>query len=175
MEDRTATYDALKIENQLCFPLYACARRVTGQYTDILKPLNLTYTQYLVMLVLWERDQVSVGELGRTLYLDSGTLTPLLHKLEKAGYVTRRRSSEDERIVRITLTREGRALREKAEGIPQRIGSCVRISREEAQTLYTLLYRILDGIESPEGPEPEARGACVQVPEREASTGRRDP
>ncbi len=148
MEDRTGQNDALRIENQLCFPLYACAHRVTGQYAEILKPLNLTYTQYIVMLVLWERGQVSVGELGKTLYLDSGTLTPLLHKLEKAGYVVRRRSSEDERVVRITLTREGAALREKAEGIPQRIGSCIRISGEEARTLYTLLYRILEGLDS---------------------------
>ncbi|HAJ66108.1 MAG TPA: MarR family transcriptional regulator, partial [Clostridiales bacterium] len=101
------TYDpaeALKLDNQLCFPLYAAARKVTGLYAPYLKELGLTYTQYIVLLVLWERDGLSLGEIGERLSLDSGTLTPLCKKLETAGLITRRRSEQDERSVRITLT-----------------------------------------------------------------------
>ncbi|MBQ7473496.1 MAG: MarR family transcriptional regulator [Oscillospiraceae bacterium] len=141
------TYDpaeALKLDNQLCFPLYAAARKVTGLYTPYLKELGLTYTQYIVLLVLWERDGLSLGEIGDKLCLDSGTLTPLCKKLETAGLIVRRRSEEDERSVRITLTDAGRALKERAAEIPQKVGSCLPLSPDEAVTLYALLHRILD-------------------------------
>ena len=108
-------HEAMKLSNQLCFPLYAAARNVTGLYTPWLKPLGLTYTQYIVFLVLWEKDGISVTEIGEKLMLDNGTLSPLLKKLEKAGYVERHRRHEDDRVVEITLTDAGRALREKAE------------------------------------------------------------
>ena len=135
--------EALKLDNQLCFPLYAAARKITGAYAPILKPLGLTYTQYLVMLVLWEKEKVSVKSLGETLWLDSGTLTPLLKKLEAKGLVTRVRSRQDERSVEIGLTEEGRALREKAADIPGKVGSCLRMPPEEAAALYSLLYKTL--------------------------------
>lgn len=141
-----ADYDpaqALRLDNQLCFPLYAAARQVTSLYTPYLRELGLTYTQYIVFLALWERDGVSVGELGERLYLDNGTLTPLLKKLESAGYIRRERSADDERVVLISLTGEGRALRDKAEDIPARIGSCIGLDRRDAAMLYQLLYKLL--------------------------------
>ena len=136
-------HEAMKLTNQLCFPLYAAARNVTGLYTPWLKPLGLTYTQYIVFLVLWEEDGISVTEIGEKLMLDNGTLSPLLKKMEKAGYINRRRSSDDERVVMITLTEEGRALQEKAKDIPRQMAGCVELSPEKAQMLYTLLYELL--------------------------------
>ena len=137
-------FDPLLLENQLCFPLYACARRVVNLYAPYLRPLGITYTQYLVFLVLWERDGVSVRELGRRPYLDSGTLTPLLKQMEDAGFVTRTRSAADERVVLVHLTDRGRALRAQAADIPAQVGGCVPLAPEEAGTLYTLLYRLLE-------------------------------
>ena len=134
----------MKLENQLCFPLYAAARQVTGLYTPVLRPLGLTYTQYIVFLVLWEKDGLTVGEIGEKLMLDNGTLSPLLKKMEQAGYVERQRSSEDERVVVITLTEAGRALREKAKDIPAKVAGCIDLPPEKAQTLYSLLYEYLD-------------------------------
>ena len=136
-------YDMLKLENQLCFPLYACARKVSGLYTPYLKRLGLTYTQYVVFLVLWEKDGITVGELGNKLYLDNGTLTPLLKKLEQSGYISRRRASEDERVVNLYLTDKGKELRAKAEDIPMKVGSCIRLEPEAARELYSTLYKIL--------------------------------
>ena len=118
-------YDALKLENQLCFPLYACSRSIVNLYMPFLKPLGLTYTQYIVFLVLWEQDGITVGELGSKLHLDNGTITPLLKKMQDKGYVTRQRSKSDERVVIVSLTDEGRALREEAVKIPASIGQCV--------------------------------------------------
>lgn len=137
--------EMLKLENQLCFPLYAAARQVVALYTPYLKELGLTYTQYIVFLVLWEGDGIPVGELGRRLFLDNGTLTPLLKKLETAGYVTRSRDSADERVVTVSLTDAGRALKERAKEIPLKVGSCIRLSEEEARGLYVLLYQLLKG------------------------------
>ena len=134
----------LKLENQLCFPLYACARKVTGLYSPYFKPLGLTYTQYIVLLVLWEKDGITVGELCRRLFLDNGTITPLLKKLEKEGYVERARSKEDERVVTVTLTEKGVLLKEQAASIPEQVGSCIKLTEEEAQTLYSLLYKVLE-------------------------------
>ena len=136
-------FDPLKLENQLCFPLYAAARRVVGLYTPYLKPLGLTYTQYLTLLVLWEYGDQSVGDICRLLRLDSGTLTPVLKHLSADGLVRRQRDTADERVVRITLTPEGLALRERALEIPARIGACVPLDPSDAQTLYDLLYRLL--------------------------------
>ena len=137
-------HEAMKLSNQLCFPLYAAARNVTGLYTPCLRPLGLTYTQYIVFLVLWEKDALTVGEIGERLMLDNGTLSPLLKKMEQAGYVERRRSQEDERVVVITLTEAGRALQEKAKDIPAQVAGCIDLSPENAQTLYALLYELLE-------------------------------
>ena len=135
--------EALKLCNQLCFPLYAAARRATGVYTPYLKPLGLTYTQYIVFLVLWEEDHLPVSEIGERLLLDSGTLTPLLKKMEAQGYLTRTRSKQDERSVLVDLTDKGRALKQQALQIPQQMSQCVRLSAEERKTLYRLLYKLL--------------------------------
>jgi len=135
--------EAMKLANQLCFPLYAAARNVTSLYTPWLKPLGLTYTQYIVFLVLWEKDSVSVTEIGEKLMLDNGTLSPLLKKMEQAGYVERRRCRRDDRVVEITLTDEGRALQEKAKDIPGRVACCIDLPPEKARMLYSLLYELL--------------------------------
>ncbi len=137
-------HEAMKLANQLCFPLYAAARSVTGLYTPHLKPLGLTYTQYIVLLVLWEKDGISVTEIGEKLMLDNGTLSPLLKKLEQAGYISRQRSREDERIVVITLTEAGKALQEKAKDVPLQVAGCFGLPPEKAQALYSLLYELLD-------------------------------
>ena len=136
--------EAMKLANQICFPLYAAARNVTSLYTPYLKPLGLTYTQYIVFLVLWEKDGVPVSEIGERLMLDNGTLSPLLKKMEQAGYVTRRRSAEDDRVVLITLTEKGRVLQEEAKDIPQNVAGCIDLPPEKAHTLYTLLYELLN-------------------------------
>ena len=141
---KNETYEQLKLENQLCFPLYAAARAVVGKYGPLLKELGLTYTQYIVMMVLWENDGVSVRSLGEKLHLDSGTLTPLLKKLENIGYVTRKRSEEDERVVLVSLTDTGRGLKEKAAEVPGEVASCVPLTQEEAAALYGLLYKIIN-------------------------------
>lgn len=145
-ENLTKDFDPLKLEHQMCFPLYAAARKVTALYTPVLSELDLTYTQYIVMLVLWEKDGVSVKEIGERLFLDSGTLTPLLKNLEKKGFLERIRSKEDERVTVVKLTAEGRKLREKALSVPERVVSCIPFKAEEAVQLYTLLYKILETI-----------------------------
>ena len=139
-------YEQLLLKNQLCFPLYACSRKIVGNYTPYLKPLGLTYTQYVVLMVLWEKESVNVGQLGEILRLDAGTLTPLLKRLEKAGYVTRERSKEDERVTVIGITPEGDKLKEKCKDIPMKMaqkGSA--LSAQDAAELYRLLYLFLDG------------------------------
>ena len=145
--------EAMKLANQLCFPLYAAARHVTGLYTPVLKPLGLTYTQYIVFLVLWEKDGQPVGEIGEKLLLDNGTLSPLLKKMEQAGYVRRERSREDERVVVITLTEAGRALQEKAKDVPAKVAGCIDLPPEKAQALYGLLYELLENQKNKEGAE----------------------
>ncbi len=139
-------YEQLLLKNQLCFPMYACSRKIVGSYTPYLKPLGLTYTQYIVMMVLWEKESVNVGQLGDILYLDAGTLTPLLKRLEKAGYVTRERSKEDERVTVISITPEGTALKEKCKDIPLKMASNASgLSAEDAKEMYRLLYLFLKG------------------------------
>ena len=136
-------YDVLKLTNQLCFPLYACSREIIKQYKPFLDEIDLTYTQYIAMLVLWEKKSINVKSLGELLYLDSGTLTPLLKKLESKGYVTRQRSSEDERNLIVTITEDGEALKERAVSVPGEIARCSNLTPEEAAVLYRILYKIL--------------------------------
>lgn len=138
-------YEQLKLKNQMCFPLYACARKIVNAYTPFLKPVGLTYTQYIVFMVLWEKEEVSVGELGTSLHLDAGTLTPLLKKLEKEGYITRKRSKQDERITCIHLTDKGDKLKDKCADIPFKVASTLGVLDEkDLKELYRLLYLILD-------------------------------
>ncbi len=136
--------EAMKLSNQLCFPLYAASRNVIAQYTPYLNELGLTYTQYLVFLVLWEKDGITVSEICERLKLDSGTVSPLLKKLQKAGYIRKVRSEADDRVVEITLTEEGRALQEKAKDVPLKVASCIELAPEKAKMLYELLYELLD-------------------------------
>lgn len=133
----------LKLENQLCFPLYASAKEVVKRYKPYLDEIGLTYTQYIAMMVLWEHQTINVKTLGEYIYLDSGTLTPLLKRLESAGFIERNRDSNDERNVIIKLTPAGEALKEPASLIPDKIKQCLPITQEEAVTLYQLLYKIL--------------------------------
>ena len=140
-------YEQLKLENQLCFPLYAAAKEVVRKYKPLLDELDLTYTQYIAMMVLWEKESLNVKELGSMLYLDSGTLTPLLKKLEAKGYVTRCRCKEDERNLIIQITPNGEALKEKAANIPYEMKEkWVNISKEEIQSMYHSLYKLLSQI-----------------------------
>ena len=139
----TQKYDALKLENQLCFPLYAASRQIVRMYTPYLNELGITYTQYITLMVLWEKGDVPVKELTKTLYLDTGTMTPLLRKMEQNGLITRTRSKEDERSVVISLTEKGLALREDALAVPQAVGSCIDLAPADAQKLYGLLYQLM--------------------------------
>lgn len=136
-------YDGLKLEHQLCFPLYAASREVIKQYRPFLDALDLTYTQYIAMMVFWEEKKLSAKELGQKLFLDSGTLTPVLKSLEAKGYVTRYRSAQDERVLTVEITEHGEALKEKAKDIPAAVAGCIRLDAQEALQLYTLLYKIL--------------------------------
>lgn len=137
-------YDCLKLENQLCFPLYAASREILRMYTPLLKEIDLTYTQYIVMMVMWEKKTVTVGEIGKILYLDTGTLSPLLKSMEKKSLIKRQRNSLDERIVEISITEEGEKLKEKAASIPQKIGSCIKLSKDQSEFLYKTLYALLN-------------------------------
>jgi len=136
-------YDALKLEHQLCFPLYACSRQVIKKYHPYLEELNLTYTQYIAMMVFWDVKQINVKDLGKRLFLDSGTLTPLLKNLEEKGFVRRFRSKEDERILLVEITPAGEALKDKAVNVPAKMNGCMHLTEQEAVTLYQLLYKIL--------------------------------
>lgn len=147
------TYDALKLDNQLCFPLYAASKEVVRKYKPFLDKIDLTYTQYIAMMVLWEHKSVTVKDLGSFLYLDSGTLTPLLKKLEAKGFLTRRRGEQDERNLIVSITPEGENLKECAVSIPQEMAGCVNLSPDESLVLYQLLYKILGTSTSNEAPE----------------------
>lgn len=136
-------FDVLKLDNQICFPLYACAKEIVNKYKPYLDEIDLTYTQYLTMMVMWEQKEINVKTLGEYLYLDSGTLTPVLKKLESKAYISRKRSKEDERNLIITITDKGEDLKEKAYLIPEKIGGCIDISMEEAAVLYKTLYKVL--------------------------------
>ena len=140
-------YDVLKLENQLCFPLYAAAKETVKLYRPFLEKMNLTYTQYIAMLVFWEHKKMNVKELGEKLYLDSGTLTPVLKSLEAKGFVRRYRSTEDERVLLVEVTEAGKALRDEALSVPAQMACHVALSQEEGLTLYKLLYKLLSAVE----------------------------
>ena len=139
-------YDVLKLENQICFPLYVCSKEIVKAYTPYLDELDLTYTQYIAMMVMWEHKELRVKEIGKYLFLDSSTLTPLLKRLEEKGYVSRKRSSEDERDLIVTITDSGEALKEKAVTVPERLGACVSLDPGKAQALYALLYEVIGNL-----------------------------
>lgn len=139
----TTKYETLRLKNQLCFPLYACSREIIKQYKPFLDELDLTYTQYITMMVLWEKKTLTSKELGNCLFLDSGTLTPLLKKMEAKGLLSRRRSEEDERNLVVTITEAGEQLKEKAIEVPGKVAQCSNLEPEEAETLYRILYKIL--------------------------------
>lgn len=137
-------YDSLKLENQICFPLYAASNLIVRKYKPLLDKLDLTYTQYITMLVLWEINSINVKELGNKLFLDSGTLTPLLKKLEQKGYIKRERSKEDERNLIISITQKGKNLQDAALEVPKEMSKCVNLTSDEAISLYKILYKILN-------------------------------
>ncbi|MBQ3461927.1 MAG: MarR family transcriptional regulator [Clostridia bacterium] len=136
-------YDDIKLDNQLCFPLYACAKEVVRQYRKPLEALNLTYTQYIVMMVLWEFGSMTEGEVGKKVRLDSGTLAPLLKRLEKQGYINRTRPEFNENKLMISLTEQGEVLKEKAVFVPQMMDGCIPLSSEELTVLKKLLDKAL--------------------------------
>lgn len=135
--------ESLKLENQLCFPLYACAKEIVRRYTPLLEPLGLTYTQYIAMMVMWEHKSISVRDMGKLLFLDSGTLTPMLKKMEKADWIQRKRSESDERMVILTLTAKGKELHDKAAEIPSKMARCVALENDDALHLYSLLNKMM--------------------------------
>ena len=137
-------YECLKLSKQLCFPLYACSREMIKLYKPFLDELGLTYTQYITLMVLWEHKAMTVKALGQELYLDSGTLTPLLKKLEEKGLVTRRRSDLDERNLIVTITELGESMRDRALHIPEEMTKCINLPREEIRDLYRMLYQLLE-------------------------------
>lgn len=139
--------DSLKLKNQLCFPIYLCSKEIIKKYTPMLDELNLTYTQYIVMMYFWEKEKSNVKEISKTLLIDSSTLTPLLKKLENKGYITRERSSIDERNLDVVITEKGKKLKEKAKSIPEKMGKCIDLTEEEAKTLYSMMYKILINVE----------------------------
>ena len=143
--------DVLKLENQICFPIYLCSKEIIRRYTPWLKELDLTYTQYIVMMYFWEKEKSNVKEIGNTLLLDSSTLTPLLRKLESKGYITRDRSKVDERNLEVMITDKGKKLKNKALSIPEKMGKCIDLSKEEATTLYKLMYKVLMNVERNDG------------------------
>ncbi|MBQ6815395.1 MAG: MarR family transcriptional regulator [Lachnospiraceae bacterium] len=139
-------YDALKLNNQLCFPLYVCSKEIVRMYKPFLDEIDLTYTQYITMMVFWEHKEMNVKELGKLLFLDSGTLTPVLKKLEQKGYITRKRAESDERVLNVAITAEGEKLKEKAVEIPAKLGSCIRLEDNEAMELYRILGKLMNSI-----------------------------
>ncbi len=137
-------YEALRLDNQLCFPLYACAKEIVRRYKPFLDEIDLTYTQYIAMMVLWEEKKINVKDLGGRLYLDSGTLTPVLKRLEQKGLISRQRDDKDERMLIVSITQEGEALKEKAVEIPYKMAGCVKLDAQEAKELYEILHKLLN-------------------------------
>lgn len=150
MDTSTSRYEELRLDNQVCFPLYACAKELVRQYRKPLEKLNLTYTQYICMMTLWERGGITEGQLGEIVHLESGTLAPLLKRLEKAGYINRTRPETNERKLFLTLTEEGEALKEKAKSVPAAIRSCISLPDDELLMLRDMLNRALAGMENNE-------------------------
>lgn len=140
-------YAAIRLKNQICFPLYACSKEIVRRYKPFLDELDLTYTQYIVMMVLWERKEVTVKELGEELFLDSGTLTPLLKKLQAKGFVTRERMESDERNLLVSVTKAGEELKDEAVKIPMKMSGCITLDAQKSEELYKLLYQLLGTLE----------------------------
>ena len=136
-------YDSIRLENQICFPLYTCAKEVIRQYRKPLERLGLTYTQYVVMMVLWEFGGMTEGELGRKVYLDSGTLAPLLKRMEKQGYITRIRPETNERKLLIELTAAGAALKDQATAVPCEMEGCLKLEPDELLHLKRILDKAI--------------------------------
>lgn len=141
-------YDVLRLDNQLCFPLYVCSKEIVKRYKPFLEEIDLTYTQYITMMVLWEHREMNVKELGNHLFLDSGTLTPVLKKLEQKQYITRKRDGRDERVLNVAVTEKGDKLREKAVEVPVKLASCVSLEQEDAIQLFRILHRMLENFTS---------------------------
>ena len=146
MNEKDDRYVLLRLSSQLCFPLYACSKEITRTYKPFLDKIDLTYTQYIVMMVLWEVRTLNVKALGERLFLDSGTLTPVLKKLENKGYLTRERSTRDERNLEITITEKGEELQEEALSVPEHMGACMNLPEAEMKELYRLLYKLLENV-----------------------------
>ena len=145
-----ADRNSLRLKNQLCFPIYLCSKEIIRRYAPLLKELDLTYTQYIVMMYFWEKKQSNMRDLGRALLLDPSTLTPLLVKLEAKGYITKIKSKLDGRNLDIAITDKGAKLEEKALSVPEAMRECVNLSEEEAKVLYNLTYKVLNNIERKE-------------------------
>ncbi len=143
MMQKEDKYKMLRLSSQLCFPLYACAKEIVKKYKPFLDELDLTYTQYITMMVMWENEKVNVKELGELLYLDSGTLTPVLKKLEQKKFIDRSRDKDDERVLNVTLTDSGRELKDKALDVPKKMGACLRLTEEEVASLHEMLDKML--------------------------------
>ncbi len=146
-EKRNTKYECIRLENQLCFPLYACAKEVVRQYRGPLEELGLTYTQYVVMMVFWEHGSMTEGELGKIVHLDSGTLTPLLKRLEKQGLINRVRPKTNERKLLLSLTESGEKLKEQAIKVPASMQGCIQLEMEELLELKRLLDKALINME----------------------------
>lgn len=140
--DKNRTIDPLKLENQLCFPLYVAAKEIVKKYRPLLEPLGLTYTQYIAMMVMWENKSVTVGQLGEKLCLDTGTLTPMLKKMQASGLVERKRSQTDERSVIVTITERGEELKAKAADVPLKMAQCVHLDPDDAMKLLEILHKL---------------------------------
>lgn len=140
-------YNSLKLKNQLCYPIYLCSKEIIRRYTPFLKEINLTYTQYVVMMYFWEVKTSNVKEISKALLIDSATLTPLLKKLEKKEYITRKKSTKDERNLEIKITEKGLKLRDKAITIPEKMAQCIDLSKEDVEIFSKILYKILINIE----------------------------
>lgn len=135
-------YEQLKLSNQLCFPLYVCSKEIVRKYKPYLDEIDITYTQYITMMVFWEKKEITMKELGKLLFLDSGTLTPVVKTLESKGYLTRQRSKDDERNLSIKITQSGEDLQEKCKTIPEKMGRCIELSKEEAELLHKILLKL---------------------------------
>ena len=140
-------YEELKLKNQLCYPIYLCSKEIIRKYSKYLDTVDLTYTQYVVMMYFWEVKVSNVKDLANTILIDSSTLTPLLKKLEQKGFIERNINKVDERNLVLKLTKKGEKLKDKAKDIPKEMGKCLNLSEEESKTLYTILYKVLHNIE----------------------------
>lgn len=149
MADKKATkdrYESIRLKNQLCFPLYACSKEIIRQYRKPLEKLGLTYTQYVVMMVLWEDGGMTEGDLGKKVYLDSGTLAPLLKRMEKQGIINRVRPDDNERKLFISLTEKGEAMKEQALDVPKAMNGCIDLPEDELRELKRLLDKAVSGM-----------------------------